>query len=117
MDFVFTTVKRRRIKRRAERSLFCFYQNGTLWHKIKGKGEAGLEKKGRQCITTVPMMAAAVASALACGQTQEQIEQWRCFLSAVISNLTLILVHCDLEPELEELEKVLEDEEEEEDGE
>lgn len=70
-----------------------------------------MEKKGRQCITTVPMMAAAMASALACGQTQEQIEQWRCFLSAVISNLTLILVHCDLEPELEELEKVLTDEE------
>ncbi len=57
-----------------------------------------MKKKGN-CITTVPMMAAAVASALACGQTADQIEQWRCFLSAVISNLTLILVHCDLTPE------------------
>lgn len=52
-----------------------------------------MKKKGN-CVTTVPMMAAAVASALACGQTEAQIEQWRCFLSAVVSNLTLILVHC-----------------------
>ena len=66
-------------------------------------------KKRGNCVTTVPMMAAAVASALACGQTEAQIEQWRCFLSAVISNLTLILVHCELEAISEEVEELAEE--------
>jgi lipoprotein len=67
-----------------------------------------MKKKGN-CVTTIPMMAAAVASALACGQTETQIEQWRCFLGAVISNLTLILVHCDLAPELEAISEEVEE--------
>ena len=46
---------------------------------------------------------------MACGQTEAQIEQWRCFLSAVISNLTLILVHCDLAPELEAISEEVEE--------
>lgn len=67
-----------------------------------------MKKKGN-CVTTVPMMAAAVASALACGQTAEQVEQWRCFLGAVMSNLTLILVHCDLDGLLEVVEDRIDD--------
>ena len=67
-----------------------------------------MKKKGN-CVTTIPMMAAAVASALACCQTETQIEQWRCFLGAVISNLTLILVHCDLAPELEAISEEVEE--------
>ena len=67
-----------------------------------------MKKKGN-CVTTIPMMAAAVANALACGQTETQIEQWRCFLGAVISNLTLILVHCDLAPELEAISEEVEE--------
>ncbi len=66
-------------------------------------------KKRGNCVTTEPMMAAAVARALACGQTESHKEKWRCFLSAVISNLTLILVHCDLGPELEAISEEVEE--------
>ena len=70
--------------------------------------QANLYDKGKQRIQNLSLIHI-LASALACGQTEAPIEQWRCFLSAVISNLTLILVHCDLAPELEAISEEVEE--------